>query len=54
MDNRPTVIKSANRSFPAYGVDCMIATLYPELAAYVCIAPLAMTPNDQKTSLTQR
>jgi len=21
MDNRPTVIKSANRSFPAYGVD---------------------------------
>jgi len=54
MDNRPTIIKSANRSFPAYGVDCMMATLYPELSAYVCIAPLAMTPNNQKTSLSQR
>ena len=54
MDNRPTIIKSANRSFPAYGVDCMMATLYSELSAYVCIAPLAMTPNNQKTSLSQR
>jgi glycosyl transferase, family 25 len=54
MDNRPTVIKSANRSFPAYGVDCMMATLYPQLTAYVCIAPLAMTPNSQHSSLTQR
>ena len=54
MDNRQTVVKSANRSFPSYGVDCMMATLYPELSAYVCIAPLAMAPNSQKTSLTQR
>jgi hypothetical protein len=31
-----------------------MATLYSELSAYVCIAPLAMTPNNQKTSLSQR
>lgn len=29
MDNRPTIIKSANRSFPAYGVDRMMARFIP-------------------------
>ena len=52
MDNRPTVIKSANRIVLTNGVDCMMAALYPELSAYACIAPLAMTPNKKHTSLT--
>ncbi len=52
MDNRPVYIEPENRSFPAYSIDCMMITAYPQMDAFICFPPLVMTPNDQATSQT--
>lgn len=52
LDNRPVHIEPENRSFPAYAIDCMMASVYPDLRAFVCFPALVMTPNDQATSQT--
>ena len=52
MDNRPVYIDEENRSFPAYGIDCMMVSAYPSIGAFMCFPPLVMTPNDQTTSQT--
>ena len=54
MDNRPVLCVSVSKTFPAFGLDCLMATLYPKIAAYACVAPLVMTPNDRNISLTKR
>jgi glycosyl transferase, family 25 len=54
MDNRPVLYRSYGHSIPAYGLDCVMATLYPRMRAYACVPPLVMTPNDHKTSTIQR
>lgn len=53
MDNRPVDLAFEGRSFPAYGIDCMMTTLYPKIQAFACFTPLVMTPNDRQTSSTQ-
>lgn len=52
MDNRPVQIEPENRSFPAYSIDCMLISVYPQIDAFICFPPLVMTPNDQATSQT--
>ncbi len=55
MDNRTVHYKfSRNYKFPAYGLDCIMATNYPEIHAYACVAPLVMTPNDRSKSTTRK
>jgi glycosyl transferase, family 25 len=54
MDNRPVIVASLNHKFLAYGLDCMMATVYPKIGAYVSVAPLVMTANNNSTSTVQR
>ena len=54
LDNRPVQIRSTGRAFPSYGLDCMMNTLYDKMNAYVCVAPLVMTPNDHSQSTVQQ
>src|SRR5712671_744720 len=52
MDNRPVTLR-AGQTFPAYGIDCMMASVYPKMRAFACVSPLVMTPNDRTSSTTQ-
>jgi glycosyl transferase family 25 len=54
MDNRPVPLRVLGRSVPAFGIDCMMAVAYRNLRAFVCVPPLAMTPNDWTVSTTGR
>lgn len=54
MDNRPVNIASTGYTFRAYGLDCIMATIYPKISAYVSIAPLVMTANDHHASTVQQ
>lgn len=54
MDTRPVHLRCINRTFLAYGIDCMMGTFYRNIRAFVCIPPLVMTPNDQNASTIQR
>jgi glycosyl transferase, family 25 len=54
LDNRLVYMTPENRSFPAYGLDCMMIAAYPAMRAYLCLPPLVMTPNDHATSQVQR
>jgi glycosyl transferase, family 25 len=54
MDNRQVRYHSVNHEFKAYGIDCMMATIYPKILAFACVGPLVMTPNDPETSTVQR
>ncbi len=54
LDNRPIYVGLQNRSFPAYGLDCMMVDAYPTLRSYLCFPPLVMTPNDRATSQVQQ
>jgi len=53
MDNRAVSVRFLDRSFPSYGLDCMMAVAYRNLRAFVCVPPLAMTPNEKKLSTTE-
>ena len=53
MDNRPVHSRAAGQAFWAYGIDCMMATVYKTIRAFICVPPLVMTPNEQKTSTTK-
>jgi glycosyl transferase, family 25 len=50
LDNRLVHYASLNFTFPAYGLDCIMATVYPKILAFACIAPLVMVANDKRTS----
>lgn len=54
MDNRLVHSVSLNYSFRSYGLDCIMASIFQNLSAFACVAPLAMTPNNFETSLTQK
>ena len=54
MDNRSVQYSSLNYRFPAYGLDCIMATVYPKIHAYACVAPLVMTTNDHSISTVQK
>ena len=54
LDNRVIHLKNENRSVPAHGIDCMMIAAYPALHAYLCLPPLAMTPNNRAISQVQR
>ena len=53
MDNRRVPVRFLDRSFPSYGLDCMMAVAYRNLRAFVCVPPLAMTPNEKNISTTE-
>jgi glycosyl transferase, family 25 len=53
MDNRLVPYASFSYKFPAYGLDSIMATIYPKIRAYACLAPLVMTANDQSISTIQ-
>ena len=40
------------RDVPNYGIDIMMANLYPRLAVFVCFPPLVVSRNDPASSLT--
>jgi glycosyl transferase family 25 len=50
LDNRLVHYGSVQYSFPAAALDAMMATNYPRISAYACLAPLVMTPNDKAAS----
>jgi glycosyl transferase, family 25 len=52
LDNRIVYYASLNYKFRAYSIDAMMTTIYSQISAYACLAPLVMTANDQATSLT--
>jgi len=52
MDHRLVTFASWNLASPCKNIDEIMATLYPKIKAYACVAPLVMTPNDHSTSLT--
>jgi glycosyl transferase, family 25 len=54
MDDRFVIYGSVNYRFRAYGIDCMMATVYPKIRAYACVAPLVMTANDHSRSTVQK
>jgi GR25 family glycosyltransferase involved in LPS biosynthesis len=52
MDNRLVTFASWRVATPCRNIDLMMAALYPKIKAYACVAPLVMTPNEQRSSLT--
>ena len=54
LDNRPLRLAVSGRRIRAYGIDCMIADAYPKIRALLCLPPLIMTPNEQRSSQIQR
>jgi glycosyl transferase family 25 len=53
MDNRPVKLRAIGHTFPAYGIDCMMTSVYPKMRAFACVSPLVMTPNNRNVSTTQ-
>jgi glycosyl transferase, family 25 len=53
MDNRLVRYASLGSAFNAYGIDCMMATNYPKMLAYVSVSPLVMSANDKNASTVQ-
>lgn len=53
LDNRIVYYASRNYRFRAGSLDAVMATVYPTISAYACLAPLVMTANDKKASTTQ-
>lgn len=41
---------SVNHFFKAAALDAVMATIYPKISAYACLAPLVMTPNNKANS----
>jgi GR25 family glycosyltransferase involved in LPS biosynthesis len=54
MDNRPITIPALKRSFPAYGLDCMLNDVYKNIEAYACFSPLVLPRNDRAASTVQK
>jgi glycosyl transferase family 25 len=52
MDHRLVTFASWKVATPCRNLDAIMATLYPNIKAYACVAPLVMTPNEQSSSLT--
>ncbi len=53
LDHRIVQYNSIRHSFRAGSLDAMMATIYPKLAAYACLAPLVMTANEKAASTTK-
>jgi GR25 family glycosyltransferase involved in LPS biosynthesis len=53
MDNRQIAIPALKRSFPAFGLDCMLNDVYKNVEAFACFAPLALPKNDRTASTVQ-
>ena len=50
MDNRMIEFKAAGNRFPAFSIDCMMNTVYRDIAAWAFVGPLALPLNDWETS----
>jgi glycosyl transferase, family 25 len=50
LDNRLVRYSSINYSFRAAGIDAIMATVYPTISAFACLAPLVMTTNNRAAS----
>lgn len=53
LDNRPVNYGSVKYSFSAAALDAVMATIYPTIGAYACLAPLVMTANNRAISTVQ-
>ncbi len=53
MDNRPIAIPALKRSFPAFGLDCMLNDVYKNIEAFACFSPLVLPKNDRAASTVQ-
>lgn len=53
MRGGPVFFCGLNRELPENGIDIAMNRLYPDLSAYACIPPLAVTPNINEESLTR-
>ncbi len=53
MDNRPITIPALKRSFPAFGLDCMLNDVYKSVEAFACFSPLVLPKNDRAASTVQ-
>jgi len=54
MDNRQIAIPALKRSFPAFGLDCMLNDVYKNVEAFACFAPLVLPKNDRAASTVQK
>ena len=50
MDNRMIAFKTRGRRLPAFSIDCMMNTVYRDIAAWAFVGPLALPPNDKENS----
>jgi GR25 family glycosyltransferase involved in LPS biosynthesis len=53
MDNRQIAIPALKRSFPAFGLDCMLNDFYKNVEEFACFAPLVLPKNDRAASTVQ-
>ncbi len=54
MDNRMLEFPATNKRFPAYSIDGLMNAVYREMAAYACIPPLVLAPNDKSSSTVMK
>jgi GR25 family glycosyltransferase involved in LPS biosynthesis len=52
MDGRMINLWPSDVTIPAYGIDCMMVGVYPQMNAYTCIPPLAISRNFQINRLS--
>jgi GR25 family glycosyltransferase involved in LPS biosynthesis len=50
---RPVLYKSSELEIESLSIDCHLATLFPQMNAYICINPLVVTQNDRSSSTVQ-
>ena len=54
MDNRLIPVPALGRSIASFGIDCMLNGCYSQVSAHACFTPLALSANDQTSSLVQQ
>ena len=54
MDNRMLEFPPSETRFPAFSVDCMMNDAYRNIAAFACLPPLVLSPNDKASSTIAR
>jgi len=54
MDNRKITVEALKRTFPAFGIDCMMIDVYKSIEAFACFSPLVLPKNERNISTTVR
>ncbi len=54
MDNWKITVEALKRTFPAFGIDCMMIDVYKSIEAFACFYPLVLPKNERNVSTTVR